>query len=584
MEDIIRASFTEFYKALAQTNQTLIKATTAVEDRRQSILGLLENSFQMPEPPAGEGLYQQICRESIATLGIQINQWAGGVRETIRRSEFVNRHEKSIMVIAFADVKAGKSTLGNFVSGFYLKDTPYADLYQPINYQIEDFSAASQENKMMRCLPLPFPENEVEATSAIQYYTLNQGLTWVDTPGLHSLTREHGDLTKEYIQFADLVLFLTSSSAPLKQDEGDGLKQLFERDKPVMAVITKSDDSKTTIQHTAQGRKRVTLTIPKSPENRAAQERYVMETIHPFSKNLLENPSIVSISVKLARDAVRTGDQALYSGSNLHVFFSQMCSILSERAVELKMRRPHTEVNNCISDLIGSEQDSNSIEGQKKALSDNLRALDALAQNQETSIGNITSKLEGILPTALSSALRLLRTQGKLNDASLVRAEMTRIISQECIAQCLATYQEKFQSAHITIRLPEISIGSEIGGGFRTTTQQIHTTVLIERDPKGILERVERLLDKDKKFYRSSLQTETIPTGDNYREFLNNNWEKLRPLVEEYVKSLVCDLYQSCIQPLQTCYAAMISQMEILEQELVKLKFQGGKDETEIAK
>ena len=55
MEDIIRASFTEFYKALAQTNQTLIKATTAVEDRRQSILGLLENSFQMPEPPLEKG-------------------------------------------------------------------------------------------------------------------------------------------------------------------------------------------------------------------------------------------------------------------------------------------------------------------------------------------------------------------------------------------------------------------------------------------------------------------------------------------------------------------------------------------------
>lgn len=573
MEDVIRASFTEFYKALAQTNQVLTQATTAVEDRRQSILELLENSFQMPEAPSGEGLYQQICRESIAALSTQLNHWVGGIREIIRRSEFVNRHEKSIMVIAFADVKAGKSTLGNFVSGFYLKDTPYADLYQPIDYQIEDFSAASQENQTVRRLPLPFPENEVEATSAIQYYTLNQGLTWVDTPGLHSLTQEHGDLTKEYIRFADLVLFLTSASAPLKQDEGNGLKQLFERDKPVMAVITKSDDPKTTVQNTAQGRKRVTLTVPKAAKSRAAQEQYVMEAIRPFNKKGLENRSIISISTKLARDAVRTGDQELYCGSNLGAFFDQMRTILSKRAIELKMQRPRTEVNNCINKLIGTEQDATSIEGQKKALSDNLHALDTLAQKQEVTIGNLTSKLESILPTALSSALRSLRTQGKLNDPSLVRAEMTRTISQECIAQCLAMYQEEFQSARIPLQLPEIKIGSGIGGGFHVITQKIHTTVQRERDPKGLLEHIERFFDNKKKFYQNSLQTEVIETGDNYREFLNNNWKELSPLVEEYVDSLVRDLYQSCIQPLQECYATMINQMEKMEQALAELKF-----------
>ena len=250
-----------------------------------------------------------------------------------------------------------------------------------------------------------------------------------------------------------------------------------------------------------------------------------------------------------------------------------MRTILSKRAIELKMQRPRTEVNNCINKLIGTEQDATSIEGQKKALSDNLHALDTLAQKQEVTIGNLTSKLESILPTALSSALRSLRTQGKLNDPSLVRAEMTRTISQECIAQCLAMYQEEFQSARIPLQLPEIKIGSGIGGGFHVITQKIHTTVQRERDPKGLLEHIERFFDNKKKFYQNSLQTEVIETGDNYREFLNNNWKELSPLVEEYVDSLVRDLYQSCIQPLQECYATMINQMEKMEQALAELKF-----------
>ena len=62
----------------------------------------------------------------------------------IERSEFVNRHEKSILAIVFADVNAGKSSLGNFVSGYYLQNTAYADLYQKPVCEIEDFSAGNR--------------------------------------------------------------------------------------------------------------------------------------------------------------------------------------------------------------------------------------------------------------------------------------------------------------------------------------------------------------------------------------------------------------------------------------------------------
>ena len=119
----------------------------------------------------------------------------------------------------------------------------------------------------------------------------------MDTPGLHSLTREHEALANEYIQFADLVLFLTSSSSPLKEDERGELQKLLAQSKPVMVVITKSDESVTTVE----GGRLVKKLTPKPPEKRKAQDDYVMNEIRALGNGVIENRRVVSVSTKLAR-------------------------------------------------------------------------------------------------------------------------------------------------------------------------------------------------------------------------------------------------------------------------------------------
>ena len=208
MSDLIYDSFTQFYTSIAASYQILNESRTRIEDRKGTMLKLLEKGLQIPEPPSEAGEYQQLCRDMMNGAKLQVHCWQELIRQQLQRSEFVNRHEKSILALVFADVNAGKSSLGNFVGGWNLQDTPYASLYQPHQCEIEDFSKASQENRQERIID-HFAENATEATSTIQHYTLAQGLTWVDTPGLHSLTKEHGDLAKEYIQFADLVVYLT---------------------------------------------------------------------------------------------------------------------------------------------------------------------------------------------------------------------------------------------------------------------------------------------------------------------------------------------------------------------------------------
>lgn len=186
-------------------------------------------------------------------------------------------------------------------------------IYIPHDCEIEDYSAASGEDRSVRKID-HFVENAVEATSTIQHYTLAQGLTWVDTPGLHSLTTEHGDLAKEYILFADLVIYLTPSSSPFKKDEREMLAELFRMGKPVILAITKSDIFK----HTVQDGSIVRMRIPKPAKDRQAQERYVTEQAKEINNNEnLENICILSLSVMLVRDAAAKQDMELYKDSNL---------------------------------------------------------------------------------------------------------------------------------------------------------------------------------------------------------------------------------------------------------------------------
>ena len=571
MPDLIRDSFESFHSNLKRSYQSLQSIQKDIEDRKSKILEALD-AVAVPVAPTGNSPFQKECRNALQKMGGQIEVWKRDLQSMIEKSEFVNRHEKSLLVIVFADVKAGKSTLGNFVSGYYLQDTPYADLHTPMNYAIEDYSAASLEDRSVRELPLPFPENEIEATSAIQYYTLGQGLTWVDTPGLHSLTKEHGELAKEYIQFADLVLFLTSSASPLKEDEQITLGELLNQGKAVMVVLSRSDIPK----KVTQNGKIIQLTLPKPSERREAQEKHVMEIIRKFSGKVgIENGSAVSISTKLARQAVAEGDQEKFRGSNLDVFFSQMGEILSERAIELKMRRPKTEVNHCVDRIIGSsagEDGQSSVRQQHELIQKWLQELETFSESQEKLVKEIILDMEGMLPNALSGKLRNLRAQKKLDDAQAVRQEIGQCITETCATVCVRKCREKFQVSQLHFDGPAAEVSNQAGYGYEETYIDIDHTTQVERNPKG-LEHIVHFFARDKKFYSTETSTESISIGDNYQQFIEKNWQAVRPDMEQYVHIVVELLFKQYIEPLRKSYQNLYDELTALGNRLEEIKY-----------
>lgn len=576
MPDMIRDSITKFYTALEAANQVLQQSTQKIEDRKVQILALLDTELSLPELPRETGAYHETCRRAMEQIRAHIIQWQTSMRQMVERSEFVNRHEKSILVIVFADVKSGKSSLGNFVSGYDYRGTAYKDLYQPLSYTIEDFSRASTEDRGSKVRPLPFPENEIEATSTIQYYTLHQGLTWVDTPGLHSLTREHEALANEYIQFADLVLFLTSSSSPLKEDERGELQKLLAQNKPVMVVITKSDESVTTVE----GGRLVKKLTPKPPEKRKAQDDYVMNEIRALGNGVIENRRVVSVSTKLARQAVTAGDEALFHQSNLDTFFLQMGEILSNQAVELKMRRPISELEHCIDQLIGDAppaEGMRTICQEQEGLHRLLADLKKLFDQRDVSIQQICGGLELVIPTELSLRFRALREQKRLGDPKAVQKAVAECLYQVCTGQCISYFKDKFQMEQVFLDRRIAPKAVDLSGAeYRQTTMQQSYTAIRERPPKGFVEHIQKALDQNRKFTETVSRSETIVTGDNFHSYVQAVWEQIRPSLPNYVGEAVDELYKQYICPLRERYEQMDRQFDALTQKLKQLKFTEG--------
>ena len=573
MSDYIRDSITGFYGSIRESYAVLEENTARIEDRKGELLRLLQSTIHIPELPGGAGEYQKICRGVLQNVELQLRKWQDFMQLQIERSEFVNRHEKSILAIVFADVNAGKSSLGNFVSGYYLQNTAYADLYQKPVCEIEDFSKASKENRLEREID-HFPEDAVEATSTIQHYTLEQGLTWVDTPGLHSLTAEHGDLAKEYIQFADLVIFLTPSSSPFKSDEREMLQELLEQGKAILLAVTKSDVSEPDV---VDG-KIVRRLCPKSPENRAAQERFVMEETATLcgNKKQLENSHSLSLSVALARKAVQAQDGQMYRDSNLDGFFSQMGSVLSTKAIELKMRRPKTEVNTFISRLIGQAGEQTEfltirqLAGELKQKADDL---EALMNNSEIEKNKILSQLEQRLPLTLSLLFRELRDRNQLGDASAVSREMAARVTALAVETCLEHFQKLWQTGKLSLNLPSLEIDSSAGGGYEVQYMEKIIPYEVERAPKGFVEKVWHFIDNDKKFYTTETRTEYIKSSDNFSGFLSEKLDAIRPDMQGYVSATIDRMTDACIRPLINCYQELDKQLGGLENELLKLRF-----------
>ena len=336
-----------------------------------------------------------------------IDDWEDKFKQMLAQEKFRSDLANHFIVMIFGRVKAGKSYLGNFIAKHRAKGQK-AEFFR--------YDEAGQKEKINKLEELDeeeFKTNNLECTSSIQGFKLS-GLAWIDTPGLGSMTAENGKLAKEYIQAADYILYPSSSGAPFQRDEIEELGKIFDMNKKVTALITKSD---TTIEDecgcgSEDGCEKCNKGIIKTLVNktnavRSGQEEWAKSEIAKIlDKNKEQMLSeIFSLSAKTAETAIENKDDIAFNDSNLPKLYEELTKIVNDKEysisnIQSKVKEFKEEMinikkrleilkSNCLSDvssLVQSEVTKNSSSIDNGNLKIKLKQID---QDIQAQIGNI---------------------------------------------------------------------------------------------------------------------------------------------------------------------------------------------------
>lgn len=291
--------------------------------------------------------------EAVINFNSTFDKWGEQLVANKHTQQFRSEFDNQFLIIIYGKVKAGKSTLGNFVASEYKNQTGLS----PKFFQYDKAGQEKDAAKLEEMNDDGFETKVVECTSTIQGFKAD-GLVWIDTPGLGSMTDENGELAKKYIEKADLVIFPLSSDSPARQSDLAEIKEIIElKGKNVLVIITKSD---TVEEDEDENGEIIKIITPKSPENRKSQEDYVRSELKKIHQDGFVKSDILSTSVRLAKDN--------HDGSNLDKFFDLLSNVIKNDGVELKSKEPLNRLRAFKGRLLNEVSDDFSIKNLKQKI------------------------------------------------------------------------------------------------------------------------------------------------------------------------------------------------------------------------
>ncbi|NLA51614.1 MAG: hypothetical protein GX860_05730 [Alcaligenaceae bacterium] len=308
--------------------------------------------------------------------------WEQSKKELNPALDLAESFADKLMFLVFGKFNAGKSSFCNLI----------ADRFKFHDKQVQPFIL---ENGQIQYHDQAFQEGSTETTAHIQGVILNNRLVLIDTPGLHSITAENAALTQQFLESADGILWLSSSTSPGQVQELEELAQEIRRRKPLLPVITRSDF----IDEVFVDNDIKKVLCNKSPENRAIQEEDVLQraqdklTSLGMDADLVQQP--ISISVYFARQHGLT-DESLSNGG-LYSLYQALLS-LSEPVIAYKERKPLEVFMHYLEEVVLRDIDS---------LIEEINQLKALYQAETE---QLTASVEAIKTTVWQSTLSKLPT------------------------------------------------------------------------------------------------------------------------------------------------------------------------------
>ncbi|EPF74482.1 dynamin family protein [Acinetobacter rudis] len=314
-----------------------------------------------------------------------IDTWDAQWAELAPAQSLADAFENKVMFLIFGKFNAGKSSLCNLL----------ADCFRLQGQAVQYFHLA--EGHVVYTQDA-LREGATETTARLQGVCLGEKLVLLDTPGLHSVTAENAALTQRFIDSADGVLWLSSSSSPGQVQELDALGRELRRHKPLLPIITRSDQ----VEEDELDGEICTVLCNKNATQRALQEADVYSRSQDkllqmqVEPDLLKTP--VSISAQMAR---QTGfdTQSMTEAGFDHLFFALLALI--EPAFDYKQRKSAEIFLHYLQEKVlePAQQVLHQSLGDLSKLSQEMQT--ALAQQQEKIIANAWREIVPQVPTLL---------------------------------------------------------------------------------------------------------------------------------------------------------------------------------------
>ena len=287
----------------------------------------------------------------VATMEKTSREWDAKVAGRQKGVKFRQGFEDSLLVFVSGKVKSGKSSLGNYIAWGHTDPTDETKRQTPperypkykSHAKVDVKGGDSLKEAEKRC---EFRVGATEATSSIQSFSL-PGLTWVDSPGLHSLKEENGNLAREYLDHADLILYTMKSDAPGRASDLAEIRDLIHKDKRTLLLLTGSDDIEEDVNDSGD---LIQCVIMKDAARRAKQQDYVRGELKELpNSSMLE---IVSISSRYAQE--HANEKVAFFDSGIGSFCATLNDICQSEGVKIKQNVP---MKNLQSFLVGCEND-----------------------------------------------------------------------------------------------------------------------------------------------------------------------------------------------------------------------------------
>ncbi len=536
---------TAFEQTLNQMDGDVVKRIRQFSDECAALSVRFKKSGQMTA-------VDEALNVTLAEIASAVASWQMAFEKNRSGKKFMIEHQKYLATMVFGAVKAGKSTLGNFLAGREFLSAPFDNRYKHL--PVTEFSSQEQARKTGGMTEKDsegrrwFCEGVTDTTGDIQYFTLS-GLRWFDSPGTGSLGtaddfRKMDEMVKEYLNYVDLCIFLINSSEPGLTEDMKYMKFLNASNQEALVVITKSDFFDEDVDDDGNI---VSETRPKDDKTRKMQEDDMCQRLRKQYPDLDSSKyRAISISTGLAKDAVKNGDARKFRESHLDLLMDRISEKAAKNIIELKKKRPREAFGKFVADVRNGTEDFGGIAAVLASLDKAQKNIDGFKKEIGNKTRLLTQNILSVVKSAMEKELVDLSAEvsrGRSisgNEISGMLMEITSREMKKVIGRAIGDIIGQNLNVMQGITLSAGSAGIHSSGVSQRYTEVEHQyveAVVGTRDPRGIIEHVQSWFGKtfSAVYYEQRTKVEKIASGTNIEDVL----DEVLPQVKSYVQDTV---------------------------------------------